>query len=1599
MWVSAKMRITILVIDDDEDILFIAQKCLKAADADFSIIPATNAQEALRLIETETIDAIICDFYLGPEKMNGLELLEWLREEGLTTPFIIFTGRSREEIAIQALNLGADYYLEKSTDLEGLFAEIYHHIRNVVRSKRTEEALRESEQRYRTLVNSIDDMIFVLDGNDCFSDYHSPVQDDLLKPPQNFLGVHISDVLPEFIYQLYLEKAPIVRTEKKRQSFDYKLMNRGQEKWYEAHMDLHEDDISIVVIVRNITERVQHENEIIEAERRWRETFNSIPDFISVHDADSRIVKVNQSLAYFLGMPKEEILGRKCYEVLHNATEPPENCPYVKTIANETTASGIVADPRTGCPLFVTTSPIFDEKGIFSGVIHIAKDITEEIAITKELEESEKRFRAVFENAGIGMTIVDVDDNILHTNVAFQKYLGFTLEELKQTKVADFTHPEDVQIDAELFQEILDGKRDSYRMEKRYFRKNGDQVWGDLVTTIVRNTQGEIEFISGMIADITQKKRFEEQLKDDEIRFKLIFENAPIGFALVDVVGRIFMSNKALADMLGYSVMELEQLNIKDFTHPEDWRIEKNLDLELLEGRSNSYTLEKRYRRKDGEEIWGRLSVSVARNEVGKPQMIIGMVEDITKEREVTQKILQSEQNLLSLFDSVDEYVWIIGLDGKIIDVNDTVVRNLGYAKEELIGQPAVIVHPAERRDEAQEILLRMLDGKETICPVPLCTKSQQIVEVDTVVTQGHWNNEEVLFGVSRDVTIQREYLKMLRENEQKYRALFEKTHDAVYIISLEGNVLDLNEQAELIFNCRAEDVIGKPCWISILPESREGIVNRIDELITTGSLPRFEQAVRSTDGRQLNLEISAFLVSNLEGEPIHIQCIVRDVSNEKSQMVPFESSEKKHQMIVESMSDMIFIFDNQDRYSEYYTSTSHLLYTPPDDFLGKHIVEVMPLDIAQSYLDLSQKVRTTGNPETYEYNLQINGETQWFDSSLSLHEDGKSIVCVVRDITERKCIEIENIEQNRFLEKVIESLPHPFYVIDAADFSIKLANQVAKAFTEPGVSACYQITHNRDLPCTGIDHPCPLKHVKETKKPFIVDHQHVDKDGRKRDIEVHGYPILDKDENVIEMIEYGIDVTEHKQALRALEKSERRFRELFEKAPLGYQTLDQDGKILDVNDAWLEKLGYTRNQVIGRNFADFLYNPSEDDVLRCFNGFKERDFMGDCECEMIKGNGSRLIAHFNCQASRNEADEFQQTHCIFQDITEWKKAEAIIRMEHDKAQTYLDIAGVIIVALDLDGNVTLLNQKGSEITGYSENELIGKNWFDDMIPIRMREESKLFFKQIFENPLGSYEHAESVIVTKNGSERIINWHNSILRDENGTIIGTLSSGEDITQRKIADDLLKKQRDELSELAHVMSHDIGNKLKSINTLINIFKKEHDEEILDRISNISIQSTQLLQTSAELADAGVIIQIEEKVNLETVVREIAAAVLPDTVSLITNDLETVTGSPERIGQIFQNLFANAIEHGNASEIHVIGEHGPNGYCLYISNNGVPIPFEIREKIFAKNFSTKLGGRGLGLAIVRKLVEAHGWRIRLTSASNTTFKICTSNFSSL
>lgn len=132
-------------------------------------------------------------------------------------------------------------------------------------------------------------------------------------------------------------------------------------------------------------------------------------------------------------------------------------------------------------------------------------------------------------------------------------------------------------------------------------------------------------------------------------------------------------------------------------------------------------------------------------------------------------------------------------------------------------------------------------------------------------------------------------------------------------------------------------------------------------------------------------------------------------------------------------------------------------------------------------------------------------------------------------EIAERKKAEEKIREQNEFLNHVLESLPHPFYVLDAKNYKIKMANSAAAVDGLEESTTCYELTHRRGVPCNGSEHTCPLQMVKQTKEPVIVEHVHFDREGNPKNVEVHGYPIFDEEGNVIQMIEYSLDITERK--------------------------------------------------------------------------------------------------------------------------------------------------------------------------------------------------------------------------------------------------------------------------------------------------------------------------------------------------------------------------------------------------------------------------------------------------------------------------------------
>jgi PAS domain S-box-containing protein len=163
-----------------------------------------------------------------------------------------------------------------------------------------------------------------------------------------------------------------------------------------------------------------------------------------------------------------------------------------------------------------------------------------------------------------------------------------------------------------------------------------------------------------------------------------------------------------------------------------------------------------------------------------------------------------------------------------------------------------------------------------------------------------------------------------------------------------------------------------------------------------------------------------------------------------------------------------------------------------------------------------------------------------------------------------------------------------------------------------------------------------------------------------------------------------------------------------------------------------------------------------------------------------------------SCEALKKKVEALEK------EAADWKHQLELKKEEELTAQKYLDIAGVIIVAINTRGEITLINRKGCEILGYTEKELLGRNWFDHCLPERMREGVKNVFEELLAGKVEPAEYYQNPVLTSAGEERLVAWYNTIIRDREGSIAGTLSSGEDVTERVKTEEALQRAHEELS---------------------------------------------------------------------------------------------------------------------------------------------------------------------------------------------------------
>lgn len=366
----------------------------------------------------------------------------------------------------------------------------------------------------------------------------------------------------------------------------------------------------------------------------WRIIFDTIPDFISIHDINYRVIMGNRALADALGLKPEELIGKHCYELFHRTHGPPHHCPHRRTLETRETCREEIFEPVFGLHLDVVTSPVLDEKGQLIGTVHIARDITKRKQAQKALEESERKYRQLVETINEGIWVIDKDATTTFANLRMAEMLGYTVEEMLGRHLFSFMSENSIDVARTNLERRQMGMKEQHDFE--FLRKDGTPVYMIMETAPIFDENGTYAGAIAGVQDITWRRMAEEELIRGERKYRDLADLLPqIVFGL-DGNGYITFVNSQAYELTGYTSDDVASgLSVIQMVAPEDRdRLKANMEA-IFRGNKPSKN-EYRIMRKDGS-TFPAMAYYTPVTSGGEVIGLEGLVIDITEQKRLDQ--------------------------------------------------------------------------------------------------------------------------------------------------------------------------------------------------------------------------------------------------------------------------------------------------------------------------------------------------------------------------------------------------------------------------------------------------------------------------------------------------------------------------------------------------------------------------------------------------------------------------------------------------------------------------------------------------------------------------------------------------------------------------------------------------------------------------------------------------------------------------------------------------------------------------------------------------------------------------------------------------
>jgi len=640
---------------------------------------------------------------------------------------------------------------------------------------------------------------------------------------------------------------------------------------------------------------------------------------------------------------------------------------------------------------------------------------------------------------------------------------------------------------------------------------------------------------------------------------------------------RFLRVNDAACEALGYSRDELLSMTVQDidplFTRevwPAHWA-------EFVE--MGSLKFESVHRAKDGREFPVEISVSLVR--LDGQEMMFSYVHDISERKAAEERLLLANA---SIDQSRDSTFWVAS-DGRIVRVNEAACEALGYSRDELLTMTVQDIDPLDAAEDFAAKWAEVSEKGSLSFESVHRAKDGREFPVEISVSRIAFDGQEMMFSYVHDISERKAAENALRESEERYRSFVKDFPGIAYRAELDWLPVFFHGRVEEITGYTEEELVsGPPRWDAVVhPDDLPTLVERDAGLRTTpGFSTDREYRIVRKDGEVRWVRDIIQNVCDESGIPIYLEGTLTDVTerkvvSEKLRVV----AEKREELarIVNRSPATALLWRAAEGWPVEFVSENvrQFGYEPEDFYAGRTNFSsiVHPDDMARVSGEVFEYSAQPGREAfTQEYRiLTASGDVRWVDDRTWIRRDESGQLThyegILLDITDRKVAEEKVREQNTFLNQILESLTHPFYVIDAETYGVVLANSAACPGPLEEGTTCHMLTHGSPEPCRDPGHRCPLEEVKRTKATAIAEHVHLDADGNERVVEVHAYPILDDSGEVVRMIEYALDITDRKMA----EEEVRSLARFPSENPAPVMRLDRDGTIIYANAASAEVL------------------------------------------------------------------------------------------------------------------------------------------------------------------------------------------------------------------------------------------------------------------------------------------------------------------------------------------------------------------------------------------------------------------------------------------